>query len=414
MLSNVLPPPRTCQTLAPLARVHVNSGGGDSATEMTRPRQCVSSHPAMTKLLKEICSIPTAPFAEQYVVNYVERFVAARPRLKLTRDRHGNLLIELPPKSRAVARQPRWIFAAHMDHPGFVADRMLDARTLTAHFRGWVNIDYVKGTKVRFFNPDGSEHAGVVTEATSSTHDRLTVPDRVVVRLRAGGAVESGSPGMFDQGAGRTKGRKFYSRGIDDQGGVAAALAMLDALHKNPPAIPVGVLLTRAEEDGFVGAVAAVLEPKLLKKTDRLIAIECSAMQPYAPQGEGVIIRVGDKTSIFNSALTYFLTQQAAALAKRDKTFRSQRALMPGGTCEATVYDAYGYTAAAVCIALGNYHNMDRAKKRTGPEYIDVGDWRNMTKFFVHLARTAHTFTGDTAALRERVTRRYKQLKQLL
>ena len=45
---------------------------------------------------------------------------------------------------------------------------------------------------------------------------------------------------------------------------------------------------------------------------------------------------------------------------------------MPGGTCEATVYDAYGYTAAAVCIPLGNYHNMDRGKKKIGPEYIDV------------------------------------------
>jgi endoglucanase len=364
------------------------------------------------KILTEVCSIPTAPFAEQYVVQYVERFVAGRKRLRLSRDRHGNLLIELSPKKKS--KQPRWVFAAHMDHPGFVADRMLDERTLAAHFRGWVHIDYVKGTKVRFFNPDGSEAAGVVTEATSSTHDRLAVPDRVVVRLQRRGNVKSGSPGMFDQGAGRVKGTKFYSRGIDDQGGVAAALAMLDVLHRKPPVVPSAVMLTRAEEDGLVGAVAAVLEPTLLKKSDRLIAIECSAMQPYAPQGKGVIIRVGDKTSIFNSALTYFLTQQADALAKRDKSFRYQRALMPGGTCEATVYDAYGYTAAAICIALGNYHNMDRGKERIAPEYIDVGDWKSMTQFFVHLARSGDLFKADNSALRERVTRRYKKLKHLL
>jgi endoglucanase len=365
------------------------------------------------KILTEVCSIPTAPFAEQYVVEYVERFVAARPRLKLSSDRHGNLLIELPPP-RKKSKQPRWVFAAHMDHPGFVADRMIDDRTLMAYFRGWVNIEYVKGTKVRFFNPDGSEAAGIVIEATTGTHDRMTVPDRAVIRLRTRDEVKSGSPGMFDQGAGRVKGGRFYSRGIDDQGGVAAALAMLDALLKNPPQAPVAVLLTRAEEDGFVGAVAAVLEPKLLKKSDRLIVIETSAMQPYAPQGKGVIIRVGDKTSIFNSALTYFLTQQAALLAKRDKKFRYQRALMPGGTCEASVYDAYGYTAAALCIALGNYHNMDREKKRIAAEFIDIADWRSMTQLFIHIAAAAHTFTGDTAALRERVTRRYKQLKRLL
>ena len=365
------------------------------------------------KILTDVCSIPTAPFAEHRVVEYVERFVAARPRLKLHRDRHGNLLVELPPRKKR-AKRPRWVFAAHMDHPGFVADRMLDDRTLAAHFRGWVNIDYVNGTKVRFFNSDGSEVAGVVTEATSSTHDRLSVPDRVVVRLRHRAGVESGSPGMFDQGPGRIKGSKFYSRGIDDQGGVAAALAMLDTLHKQPPDAPIAVLLTRAEEDGFVGAVAAVVEPKLLKKSDCLIVIETSAVQPYAPQGKGVIIRVGDKTSIFNSALTYFLTQQADVLAKRARTFRYQRALMPGGTCEASVYDAYGYTAGAVCIALGNYHNMDRAKKRIAAEYIDIGDWQSMTRLFVHIARTAHTFAGDTTALRERLTRRYKLLKHLL
>ncbi|MEO6437180.1 MAG: M20/M25/M40 family metallo-hydrolase [Tepidisphaeraceae bacterium] len=362
------------------------------------------------KILLDVCSIPTAPFAEQHVVRYVERFVGARKNLTLSRDTHGNLLIVLPGRSKK--RRPRWIFAAHMDHPGFVATKMLDDRTLQAAFHGWVHIDYVRGAKVRFFEDNGREIVGTVIDATPSTHDRLTVPDRVTVRVS--GPVTPGSPGMFDQSAARMKGNKLYSRGIDDQGGVASALAMLDILHKKSPALPVGVLLTRAEEEGFVGAVAAVLKPKLLRKSDRIIAIECSAMQPYAPQGQGVIIRVGDKTSIFNSALTYFLTQQAAALAKADKSFSYQRALMPGGTCEATVYDAFGYTAAAACIALGNYHNMDRKKKKIGPEFIDVNDWKNMVKLFVHVARGAGEFEPDNAAIRKRVRARFNKLKHLL
>src|SRR4029079_13986806 len=125
------------------------------------------------------------------------------------------------------------------------------------------------------------------------------------------------------------KGNKIYSRAIDDLGGLAAKFQMLDDLRRKPPAAPVAGLLTRAEEEGFVGAIAASLKPKLLRKTDRIIAIETSAMQPYAQQGAGTIIRVGDRTSIFNSQLTYFLTQQAEALAKRDKSFKYQRALMP-------------------------------------------------------------------------------------
>lgn len=364
----------------------------------------------MMKILAEVCSLPTAPFAEQHVVRYAERFVAARPKLTLSRDRFGNLLIELRGSARRRTR-PRWVFGAHMDHPGFVADTMRDPRTLEARFHGGVHIDYVRGTKVRFFSDD-RQITGVVTDATADQHDRLTVPCRVTVRVS--GPVRPGAPGMFDQGEGRIRGKRFLSRAIDDLGGLSAALAMLDQLHRKPPAAPVAVLLTRAEEDGFIGAIAASIKPKLLRKTDRIIAIETSAMQPYAPQGAGAIIRVGDKTSIFNSQLTYFLTQQAEALAKRDRTFKYQRALMPGGTCEATVYDVYGFTAASICIPLGNYHNMDCAKKRIGPEYIDLTDWRNMVKLFVQVARNGHTFEPGHKALRTRVEKRYEKLKHLL
>jgi endoglucanase len=299
-----------------------------------------------------------------------------------------------------------------MDHPGFVALRMTDAHTLEAAFRGWVAIEYVRGARVRFFAA-GREIAGTVVKASAGERRaRGTAPTRALVRVKE--SVPPGSPGMFDLGAGRFEGRRFRSRGIDDQGGVAAALAMLHLLHRRPPRVPVGVLLTRAEEEGFVGACAAVAKPELLRKSDRLIAIECSAVQPYAPQGDGVIVRVGDRTSIFNSALTHFLTGEAAALKKADRSFRYQRALMPGGTCEATVYDAFGYIAAAVCIPLGNYHNMDRAKKRIAAEYIDVGDWTSMVKLFVRVARRGHAFDPSNGALRRRVTARYRRLRRLL
>jgi len=95
---------------------------------------------------------------------------------------------------------------------------------------------------------------------------------------------------MWDQGEGRTKGGKFFSRVCDDLAGAAAALTMLSELAARPPRSTVAVLLTRAEEEGFIGAIAASLEPKLLRKSDRVVAIECSALQPYAPQGKGAIV----------------------------------------------------------------------------------------------------------------------------
>jgi putative aminopeptidase FrvX len=357
--------------------------------------------------LKSLCSTPTAPFAEGRVVEFVRKFVAKRKKLSLREDRFGNLLIEL----KSHANLPRFVFTAHMDHPGFVAKKMLDSHRLLADFRGWVGVEYVRRSRVRFF--DGArEIAGVVTTATVQDHDQRPVPHEVIVRVDS--AVAAGSPGMFDQGEGRYSNRKFYCRGCDDLGGAAACLAMLDKLHRKPPKSPIAVLFTRAEEEGFIGCIAACKYPQLLKNSDRLIAIECSSVQPFAPQGKGVIIRVGDRTSIFNSALTYFLGQQADELKKKDKTFLYQRALMPGGTCEATVYDIYGYTAASLCIALGNYHNMDVKRKKIGPEFIDVADWKNMVKLFVRVAEKGHEFRPGHAALRARVLKRFNRLKHLL
>jgi endoglucanase len=358
-------------------------------------------------ILKSLCSVPTAPFAESRVVEFVTQFVRRRKNLRLSSDRFGNLLIQL----RSARRLPRWVFTAHMDHPGMVARKMLDDRRLRAAFFGWVKVEYVRGAAVRFFDGE-REIAGKVVEAAVAEHDRLAVPHEVIVRVEK--PVASGSPGMFDQGAGRYSGGKFLCRGCDDLAGVAACLEMLDRLHAHPPRSPVAVLLTRAEEEGFIGCIACCQHRTLLRKSDRVIAIECSSEQPAAPQGQGVIIRVGDRTSIFNSALTYFMGKQAERLKQVDGTFRHQRALMPGGTCEATVYDIYGYTAASLCVAMGNYHNMDVKRGRIAPEFIDVADWKNMVKLFVQLAEHGHEFDPANKMLRKRILQRFDRIKNLL
>lgn len=267
------------------------------------------------------------------------------------------------------------------------------------------------GAKVRFF--DGSkEITGKIIEVAVEDPDRSNVPSSVNVRVSA--AVSPGCPGMFDQGQGRIQGKRFLSRVCDDLAGAAACLAMLDQLLKKPPITTIAVLLTRAEEEGFIGAIGAATYPKLLKKNDCLIAIECSAAQPYAPQGNGAIIRVGDRTSVFNSDLTYFISTEAEALAKKDKTFKYQRTLMPGGTCEATVYDIYGYTAASICVPLGNYHNMDKAHRRIAPEYIDVNDWKSMASLFIHLARTAHEYRPGHKLLKAKLQKQFNKWRSLL
>ncbi|MCH7703371.1 MAG: hypothetical protein IID37_16970, partial [Planctomycetes bacterium] len=100
-------------------------------------------------LLVDLLSLPTAPFCEGYVIDYLRRFCEKR-RLSFDTDQAGNVLIHLrrgPKRNRHPV-----CFAGHLDHPGFIADKMIDPRKLRAHWMGGVHAEYFVGSKVRFFD----------------------------------------------------------------------------------------------------------------------------------------------------------------------------------------------------------------------------------------------------------------------
>ena len=95
------------------------------------------------------------------------------------------------------------------------------------------------------------------------------------------------------------------------------------------------------------------------------------------------------------------LVAVAEALGKQDKSFKYQRKLMPGGACEATAFRAYGYLSSCICLPLGNYHNMDEAKKRIAPESISVDDYHHLVRLLTAVGRELPT----TRAQRDLVKR---------
>jgi putative aminopeptidase FrvX len=359
-----------------------------------------------TDLLEQICSLPTAPFAEGRVLAFLDDF-ARRRRFDLRTDRFGNRLLQIGP-----SRGRRLVFVAHVDHPGMVAERMIDSRTLVARFHGGVAKDYLPGVRVRFFDltDPKREIAGKITRVTKDS-DRPGFPAEVEVAVKS--EVPRFSPGMFDLTPAQLRSGKFFSRACDDLAGVAAILTALDSLDRRKLKTPVAALLTRGEEDGFIGAVAAAKEKTLIRPDDCLISVECSSMQ-YASQGQGVIVRVGDRISIFDSAFTYWIVQQCTDLAKDEQEFKHHRALMAGGACEGTVFDSHGFRAAALCVALGNYHNMDREKKRIATEYIDLADYESEVKLFVRLAERAHEIDFSFGPLKKQLNKRFAQKRKYL
>lgn len=356
----------------------------------------------MADLLTELTALPTAPFNESAVLQFVRDWAKAR-RFRITADKSGNLLIERPTRST----QPRLVLVAHADHPGFVTLDMPNKRTLRARFHGYVKPSYFAGSRVRFFAP-GGDVVGTVTAVEEETNR----PAAATIRVPR--PVPAGTIGMWDVGGPKVRGHQFHCRVCDDLAGLAAGLEALDLTSAEKASAPAAVLITRGEEEGFIGAIAAVRNRRLLKKSDRIISIECSAEQPYAKQGDGMIVRVGDRTSIFNSAFTRFLGIRAETLAKEDPAFKFQRALMPGGTCEATVFDAHNFIAAAVCVPLGNYHNMNTATGKIAAEYVDLRDWRSLVRLLADVCLHHGDFAGNHASLRTALTTRHAKFAKYL
>jgi len=351
-------------------------------------------------------SIPTAPFAEHKVIDYIERFCGKPKHLKLTRDRAGNVLLRVR-IGRRVVRRPVCI-TAHLDHPGFVADRMTAKARLRAFWRGGVPRQYFVGAKVRF-DVDGEWVRGVIRSVTPRQKRRPRVDTAVVEVPRD---VPTGAVGMWDLPDPIVRGTRIYARGCDDLAGASAMLCAIDELVRSGKSCDAYFLFTRAEEVGFVGAIAAC-RLKTIPAKCFVVAMETSSERPFAKMGDGPILRVGDKASTFTHAATAYCHRIARELARADKRFKYQRKLMDGGTCESSAYCTLGYEATGLCVALGNYHNVDAKRKKLAPEYIDLDDFDNVVKWFVELARAPRPYTGRDGVLNEQLHKlegRYRSL----
>jgi len=328
------------------------------------------------KWLFELTQLPTAAGCEQRVIDWVKRWTNRRPSVQIRFDQYGNLLLTRKGPRR---RQPPIYFTAHMDHPAFVVTQRLNDRIVEANFRGGVEGQFFVKSRVLLHLDAQQAVRGTVlalkpTTATGSTQC-VTVRFTRPLPKQVAGCVMT-----WDTGPAREQKGKLLAPACDDLAGVAAAISAFDAL--GPGCKHVGVLLTRAEEIGFLGAIGACMSGAIPAKA-KLIALECSKSFESSPIGGGPIARVGDRTSTFDPLLTQQLVNLAKQISAKDPSFRSQRCLMPGGTCEATAYQAYGYTAACLCLPLGRYHNMNQDTHRIDSELISLTDYDGLVRWLV-------------------------------
>ena len=365
----------------------------------------------MIDWLEQLTALPSVAGHEDAVIGWVRRWVGRRDDLRVVSDAGGNLIITQKRRSRRV---PVWI-TAHMDHPGFVLRDDLGRGRFAYEFRGGVLDAYFVGSRVLFFGQNGHRN-GQVESLDRAGRDR----SGIIQLSRSGPAVQPGDIGRWAFPARQLgiRAGRLYAPACDDLAGVAAALTALDRLRRVPGAGHAGVLLTRAEEVGFVGAIAAATDGTIAPET-RLICVEMSRSFPESPIGGGPIVRVGDASSVFSPWLTDAMARAGRALAERSSTFTFQRKLMAGGSCEATAFSAYGFESTCLCLALGNYHNMGdlseveagRGQATVAPEVISIDDYRGLVKLLV---RSVDMAEQGRNGLRDDLDAHYLGLKGML
>lgn len=336
-------------------------------------------NPGELETLKDVASLPTAPFLEAHVQDYVRDWAESNG-MGLQSDKDGNILLTYPGKGRQ--KGAPWVLQAHMDHPGFAFIKRRGSMA-QAWFRGGVRKEYFANARMRFIPALGNPVSGTVL---SVRRDKASGFLRCRIKLDQAIDLPAGTLGMWDLHPWKRRGDSLSVRVADDLCGVAAILLTLARLKKSGCERRVHGLLTRAEEVGFVGALSAARNG-IIDPAWPVLGIEASKEQPNAKLGEGAVVRVGDASSIFNPDLTAMLRMTVRALKQSKKTahLKYVESLMPGGSTESTGLALMGYKTCAVCLPLGNYHNM--GKSGISAERINLRDFESLVVLLTEVSR---------------------------
>jgi len=371
--------------------------------------------------LLELTQIPTAAGREQRVIRYIERWTAQRPHLSLFRDCAGNLMITRA--GDVPSDVPPLFITAHLDHPAFVVERIISPTTLELSFRGGVMDIFFENAPILVCTGDEASGRKIPAVLVGAAPTPSPAGKHYLAEISGdAGDVIVGDIAVWDLPAAEIDAEGIvHTHACDDLAAAAAALCAFEALNPAPSALGpkpgeaaapggnVRLLFTRAEEIGFIGAIAAC-KLGTIPRGSRVVALENSRSFADSPIGGGPIIRVGDRLSVFTPWLTTACAKRAEELtgapasptaaqtaAQVASKHKWQRKLMAGGACEASVFCAYGYDATCLCLPLGNYHNMPHLTElqagtydaavsgppRAAREYIAASDYLGLVDLLV-------------------------------
>ena len=321
-------------------------------------------------VLRGLGGAPATPFFEgrvaRLVLGYLREMGAEH-----WRDEYGNIVARY--RRGDAAGRVAVAFVAHMDHPGFEVVEVDGLRAVAAAQGGVPASSLTKATRVLLVTPEGERVPAVTVPAGDGLAQR-----RVGIELASPIGAEPPLPVVFDLPDFELEGGVITMRALDDLAGCASIIAALERVVVSQESADVYAVFTRAEEAGLYGA-RLVAESGVLPKETLVVSVESSSVIPGVAQGDGPIIRTGDRASTFDDEAEQALVSAAEALGKVEGGFRVQRQLVTGGTCEATAFGSFGYKVTGLAYPLGNYHNATTSipdpDGGVGAEYIRLSDY---------------------------------------
>ena len=352
--------------------------------------------PGALPLFQHLTSVPTAPFREKSVARKAREWIARHlGRRASVREVRGGIIVSY----RGAGPGPALALAAHLDHPAFRLIT-LSKSGATALLQGGLPPHLLAGAAVEIFPAVPKDNTPLARGVLGPRPRK----DGGLWTIRWTEAPRAGAKPAFAVlalPACRVKDGWLASRSIDDLLGCAVSLEAVRRLAAARAKTNVTVLLNRAEEVGFIGALDMIASG-VLSEGDSYLSVESSRELPGSRPGKGPTIRLGDKACAFDPNLIALLDEAADGLRRRGT--KVQRLRLTGGTCEATAYLTFGFEAAGIAVPLVNYHNGWGADA-VAPERVRLTDVEGAVRLLVEAAKLfpSRTLRG---VLRARLTKR--------
>lgn len=326
--------------------------------------------------LRAIGSAPTAPFHEHRALVAIAAELE-RAAIEARRDAYGQVHASV---RRGEARAV--VLVAHADHPAFEvvsAHGTEGTVRVLGGFRGAV-LDEPFAVQV-YDDADGGPFAATCDRFIPDLDDVHNSPGRM--RIRGEVPLEPGQWAVLDLPGLDVAGDELRMRAADDLAGCTLVVCALRELGRQTFPVDVRAVFTRAEEAGLYGA-RVLVEDGAIPREAIVVSVEASRALAHAAPGKGIVVRAGDLHNTFANDAERPLRVAAERLALDG--VGTQRAVLDGGTCEASTFVVHGWATTAIALPNVNYHNRG-AEDRFAPEIVRSSDLRTGVALLIEALR---------------------------